>query len=100
ASIAGNAHNGNSGDGGPATAALLNQPFGIAVDAAGNLYITDTGNTVIRKITTAGVISTIAGTGSDGYTGDGGPATAASLRGPKGVAVHTAGNVVIADTRQ
>ncbi|MDQ1423698.1 MAG: hypothetical protein QOD72_1196, partial [Acidimicrobiaceae bacterium] len=98
ATIAGNAHNGFSGDGGPATAALLNQPTGIAADTAGNLYIADTGNKVIRKISTAGVITTVAGTGSDGYSGDGGPATAARLRGPQGIAVDAAGNLFIADT--
>jgi serine protease AprX len=97
-SAAGNAHNGYAGDGGPATAALVNQPTGVATDAAGNVYIADTGNKVVRKIDATGVITTIAGNGSDGYSGDGGPATAARLRGPQSVAVDNAGRVYIADT--
>ena len=71
---------GYSGDGGPATAALLDHPAGVAVDANGDLFIADTGNNVIREVTPAGLVSTVAGNGSAGYSGDGGPATAAQLR--------------------
>jgi hypothetical protein len=77
----------------------LNQPGGVAIDGAGNLYIADTNNNVIRKVNPAtGAISTVAGTGAPGYTGDGGPATAATLNSPEGVAVDAAGNLYIADT--
>ena len=88
------------GDGGPATAAQLSFPFGVAVDAAGNIYIADTGNrgNRIRKIDTDGNIFIIAGTGTPGYSGDGGPATAAQLSFPSGVAVDAAGNIYIADS--
>ena len=72
--FAGNGQPGSSGDGGPATSAQLNSPQGVAVDSAGNVYIADTSNGRVRKVTAAtGVISTIAGTGSFGVTGDGGP---------------------------
>jgi uncharacterized protein (TIGR03437 family) len=86
------------GDGGPATSAQLNDPVGVAVDSAGNLYIADTGNDRIRKVTPAGTISTIAGNGTVGYSGDGGPALNAQLNRPNGVAVDSAGNVYIADS--
>jgi len=89
---------GYSGDGGPATAAQLNQPSALAVDSAGNLYIADTANNVVRKVTLAGIITTFAGTGQPGYSGDNGQATAATLRAPGGLAVDAAGDVFIADT--
>jgi hypothetical protein len=95
--VAGNGTGGYTGDGGQATAAELNEPADVDFDAAGNLYIADFSNNLIRKITTAGVISTFAGTGASNYTGDGGQATAATLNGPNGVAVDAAGNVYIAD---
>jgi uncharacterized protein (TIGR03437 family) len=88
-----------SGDGGPATSASLNGPYGVAVDSAGTLYIADTGNHRIRKVSPGGIISTVAGNGTRGYSGDGGPATSASLdlsRGG-GVGVDSAGNLYIAD---
>ena len=85
------------GDDGPATAAKLGAPSGVAMDAAGNIYIADTGNRRIRKIDTDGNIFTIAGTGTPGLSGDGGPATAAQLNLPSGVAVDAAGNIYIAD---
>lgn len=96
----------NEGDGGPATAARLYNPLGVAVDAAGNLYIGDgTGNRVRKVDATTRTITTVAGTGKgagawDGgdFTGDGGPATAADLRQPTGVAVDGQGNVYFADT--
>jgi uncharacterized protein (TIGR03437 family) len=94
--IAGNGSSGYSGDNGPATGAKLNYPGAVAVDASGNVYIADTGNNVIRKVS-GGVITTIAGNGSAGYSGDNGPATNAQLNAPYGVAVDVAGNVYIAD---
>jgi hypothetical protein len=96
--VAGNGTAGSSGDGAIATAAQLNQPFGVAVDAAGNIYIADRGNHKIRKVTVAtGIISTIAGTGTAGYLGDGTPATTANINDPTDVAVDLSGNVFIAD---
>ena len=95
--VAGTGEQGFGGDGGPATSALLDSPEGIALDAAGNLYIADSGNHRIREVT-AGVIATIAGTGTCGYSGDGGPAAAAALCLPTAVAVDSAGGVYIADT--
>jgi sugar lactone lactonase YvrE len=96
--IAGNGEQGHNGDGGPATAAQLSSPLGVAVDSAGNLYVTDAIYGLVRKVTTAGIISTVAGNGSSGYGGDDGPATAASLFAPYGLAVDSAGNIFVADT--
>jgi sugar lactone lactonase YvrE len=95
--VAGTGTYGAGGDGGRATAAQLASPYGVAVDSAGNLYIADYGNYRIRKVTAAGIISTVAGTGTKGYSGDGGPATAAQISYPHGVAVDAAGNIYIAD---
>jgi sugar lactone lactonase YvrE len=95
--VAGNGNRGFGGDGGPATSAQLFFPFGIAVDAAGNLYIADSFNNRIRKVTPAGIISTIAGNGTTGSGGDGGPATSAQLNQPADVALDAAGNLYIAD---
>jgi sugar lactone lactonase YvrE len=90
---------GYSGDGGPATQACLGLPYGLAVDNAGNVYIMDTDNFRVRKVNTSGIISTIAGNGHPGYSGDGGPATAASLSDfSLDVAVDRTGNVYIADS--
>ena len=72
--VAGNGTPGFAGDGGAAASAQINGPFGLAVDAAGNLYIADTGNNVVRKVSPDGTISTVAGTGTAGYLGDGGAA--------------------------
>jgi len=96
--VAGNEVDGYLGDGGPATGAELSSPMGIAVDSIGNLYIADFGNNVIRKVTPAGVISTLAGSRNPGYNGDGGPATSAELHFPRGVAVDSTGNLYIADS--
>ncbi len=95
--VAGTGWYGYSGDGGAATAARLRQPYGVAVDAAGNLYIADEFNHRIRKVDTGGAISTVAGSGTEGYSGDGGLATATQLNTPTGVAVDAAGNLYIAD---
>jgi uncharacterized protein (TIGR03437 family) len=85
------------GDGGPATKAFLPSPIGVAVDNAGNLFISD-GYSHIRKVTPDGTISTVAGNGSYGYSGDGGAAISASLGAPWGIAVDGAGNIYVADT--
>lgn len=86
-----------SGDGGPATSAELCGPYGVTVDLAGNVYIADGGNSVVRKVSPNGIITTIAGNGSTGYSGDGGPATSAELNNPEWVAFDSAGNYYIAD---
>lgn len=95
--IAGNQVAGYSGDGAQATAAEIHNPMGIARDASGNIYIADDYNNVIRKVNTSGVISTFAGNGTYNYSGDNGPATAAEIGDPQGVAVDASGNVYIAD---
>jgi uncharacterized protein (TIGR03437 family) len=95
--VAGNGSAGYSGDGGPAVKAQLNGPQGVAVDAAGNLYIADTENNAIREVTSAGLIATVAGNGIAGYSGDGGQATSAQVGNPVGVAVDAAGNIFTVD---
>jgi uncharacterized protein (TIGR03437 family) len=87
---------GFSGDGGPATSALMDSPYGVAVDSSGNLFIVDTRNSRIRKVSASGIITTVAGNGTAGSSGDGGPATSASLA-PYGVAVDSSGNLFIGD---
>src|ERR1700751_4501787 len=96
--VAGNGTSGFSGDNGAAATASLSEPFGVAVDAVGNLYIADTSNHRIRKVDASGVITTVAGNGTEGFSGDGGPATSAALNTPIGVAVDVAGNLYIADS--
>ncbi len=96
--VAGTGEPGDSGDNGPAISAQVSSPSGLAVDAAGNLYIADRGNSRIRKVTADGIIRTVAGNGVAGFSGDGGPATAARLAQPDGVIVDPAGNIFIADT--
>ncbi len=95
--FAGNGTLGFSGDGGPATAAQLNNPHGIALDVAGNLFISDMINYRIRKVDTNGIITTFAGTGIMGYSGDGGPATAAGFRQIDDISVDDTGNVYLID---
>ncbi|HXB12324.1 MAG TPA: T9SS type A sorting domain-containing protein [Bacteroidia bacterium] len=97
--FAGNGWPGFSGDGGPATAAEIWYPYGMATDKAGNLYFADEANNVIRKINTAGIISSVAGYNAfgAGYSGDGGQATAAELYNPAGVLVDDSGVIYIAD---
>ena len=95
--VAGNGNLGYSGDGGWAKSSTLNNPTGVAVDTAGNLFIADTGNNCVRKVATNGIITTLAGNGHYGYTGDSGPATNAMLEGPTGLASDAGGNLFIAD---
>src|ERR1022692_1870230 len=96
--VAGNGAAGYSGDGGPATSAKLDQPYAVAVDGPGNIYIADTANNVMRKVAAAtGIITTVAGNGAAYYSGDGGPATNAQLVYPPGVAVDGSGNLYISD---
>jgi hypothetical protein len=97
--VAGNGVAGYSGDGGPATSAELFSPSGVVVDAAGNIYIADLGNNLVRKVTAStGVISTVAGNGTAGNSGDGGPATSAEMNSPYDVAVDTSGNMIFPGT--
>lgn len=105
--VAGNGKSSYTGDGGAAAEATLNTPNGVAIDGAGNLYIADTGNSVVRVISAAtGIITTVAGNGTSptvtennsNQVGDGGPATAANLNQPWGIAVDGSGNLYIADT--
>jgi len=85
------------GDGGPASAATWCEPIGVSLDGGGNLYISDICNARVRKVNAAGIVSTVAGTGTAGFYGDGGPATAARLTDPFGLATDPAGNLYIAD---
>ena len=90
---------GFSGDGGLATEALLNTPTGVYVDASGNIFVTDTKNDLVRKVDAiTQIINTVAGNGTPGFSGDGGPATQAQLNYPEGVWVDSAGNMFIVDT--
>ncbi|MGW7094901.1 NHL domain-containing protein [Streptomyces sp. NPDC054874] len=98
-STAAGATAGYRGDNGPATSALLNGPREVAVDSAGTVYITDSANNRVRKITTDGTISTVAGSGTAGFSGDNGPATAAKLNYPLGVTVDSTGTLYISDHR-
>jgi uncharacterized protein (TIGR03437 family) len=96
--VAGTGTAGYTGDGGPANQARIDTAEGVAVDRSGNLYIADSGNNVIRRVNAAGVITTVAGTGQDGFSGDNGQARQARLSSPRGVAVDAAGNIYIADS--
>lgn len=95
--IAGDSTQGYSGDNGPATAAELNRPLGVYADVYGNIYIGDTYNNVIRKINAGGIISTIAGTGAYGFSGDGGLATLADLNEPIGITMDASGDIYFSD---
>lgn len=95
--VAGTATAGFNGDGIPGTSAQLNGPQGLALDAAGDVYIADTGNHRVRKVS-AGLIQTLAGTGTAGFSGDGSAATAAQINAPRGLAVHPSGMVYVSDT--
>ena len=95
--FAGNATSGCSGDGGPAIDAQLEYPEGLAVDAQGNIYIADSVCNCIRKVDAEGIVTTVAGNGAAGYSGDGGPATEAMLNGPKNIVVDNKGNIFITD---
>ncbi len=105
--VVGNGTAGYTGDNGPATMAELNNPVGqaaapagrIVFDSTGNLYIADTGNNAVRRVDTHGIITTVAGTGMAGYSGDGGPATMAEINGPADVAIGPDGTLFIADTQ-
>ena len=96
--FAGNGNKGSTGDGGPATAATFDQPHGLAFDSAGNLYIAASNNHKVRKVDPAGIITTFAGTGARGFSGDGGPAVSARFDYPEGVATDPDDSVYIADT--
>ena len=96
--LAGNGTLSYSGDGSAANKAQLNTPQGVAADAAGNLYLSDTLNNVVRKVSPNGIISNYAGNGGVGSSGDGSAATSAQLNGPQGLAVDASGNLFIADT--
>ncbi len=97
ATVAGSGRRGMSGDGGPAVRAQLDRPYGLALDAAGNLYIADLGNHRVRRVSADGVISTYAGAGGKGSRGDGGPAVDAQLMSPRNLAFDAAGNLFISE---
>jgi sugar lactone lactonase YvrE len=97
--VAGKSGSGFSGDGGAATNAILGTARGLAIDSANNLFIADTSNNRIRKVGTDGIITTVVGNGSSGYSGDGGAATNSGLYYPYDVTVDTSGNLFIVDTR-
>ena len=97
--VAGNGTSGSTGDGGPATSAQLKKPEDVYVAANGDLYIADTGNHEVRKVSAAtGVITTVAGSGPSGFFGDGGPATSAKLHSPAGITVAANGDIYLSDT--
>jgi hypothetical protein len=96
--IAGTGEPGDGGDGGAARATARNQPYDVVLDAAGDLYIADQANHRVRKVTPDGVITTVAGTGTPGFTGDHGPAAQARPNGVRGVQVHPDGRLLIADS--
>jgi hypothetical protein len=95
--IAGSGAPGNSGDSGPALTARTISPQGLAMDVAGDLYISDYSANVVRMVSPTGIITTVAGTGLPGYTGNGGKATSATLDGPYALALDAAGNLYIAE---
>jgi hypothetical protein len=94
--VAGNGTAGFTGDGGPATSASLDIPVAVAVDGSGNIYIAEKGNRV-RKVDASGIITTVAGDGTEGFRGDGGPGIAARLHSPEALAVTSDGTLFISD---
>jgi sugar lactone lactonase YvrE len=96
--IAGDGTAGYSGDNGQALLATLNSPYGLTLDSAGNMFFTDLGNAAVRKVDTSGIITTVAGDGIAGYSGDGGPATSAMLNDPRGLSIDLHGTLYLADT--
>lgn len=96
--VAGNGTTGYAGDNGPATAANLTNVYGVVVDGSGNLYLSDPGNAVVRKVDSTGKITTYAGTGTPGFSGDGAAANKAQLNSPTGLALDSSGNLYIADS--
>jgi sugar lactone lactonase YvrE len=100
AAFAGDGNVGRKGDGGPAVKAVLNQPAALAIDAAGNVFIADTMNNVVRRVDAkTGTITHVAGTGDEGFTRDGGPAAAAALSAPLGLGLDGKGNLYVIDAR-
>jgi sugar lactone lactonase YvrE len=97
ATVAGNGRQGDTGDGGPATEAALNGPFGLALDPHGDLYVAENGGARVRMIDPNGTITTVAGTGVPGNAGDGGPATASQLFQPTALAIDAHGDLFIGD---
>ena len=96
--VAGNGAQGDFGDGGTATSASLNLPHAVRVDSAGNLLIVEKNHNRTRKVNSSGIITTVAGTGMVGYSGDGGPATSASLYYPNSIAIDASGNLFVVDS--
>ncbi|OPX86439.1 MAG: Chitinase D precursor [Pelotomaculum sp. PtaB.Bin104] len=96
--VAGTGTSGYSGDNGPATSANIRFPNDIKVDGSGNIYFTDTNNHRVRKVDTNGIITTVAGSGTSGYTGDDGPATSARIKSPRALALDAAGNLYFGDS--
>ncbi len=96
--MAGTGSNGNTGNGGFAQSATFGQPHGVVVDGSGNTYIADFANSVVRKVDTKGIVTAYAGTGTAGYSGNGGAATSAQLDHPVGLAIDGSGNLYIADS--
>src|SRR5580692_2955889 len=95
--VAGNGVSSYSGDGGPATQATLNNPVYVATDFFGNLFIADSNNNRVRRVDSHGVITTVAGNGTADFSGDGGPATEATLNSPTGLCTDPSGDLFIAD---
>ena len=96
--VAGNGVSDSTGDGGPATSAAIRLPWGLAVDSTGNIYFAERIGGRVRRVDPTGIITTVAGTGTSGFSGDGGPANKAQLYNPEGLAIDSAGNLYIADT--